>query len=396
MEYTKSDEIKENRFGAVETITEENELSQSNTTKESLTNSLDKKVEVSELQILYPILFKDNFFELVWGGNKLKPLKGLPSDNERIGESWEVSAVQNKESIVANGTLAGKNLTELVNEYGELILGKKVQGMYGLKFPLLVKFIDAANDLSIQVHPNDELAKERHNSFGKTEMWFVMEAEKGAHLYSGFKSPISKYEYEKRIEDGSICEVLQEHPVKKGDVFFIPAGRVHAICGGIMIAEIQQSSDITYRIFDYNRPGLDGKPRQLHTELAKDAIDYKVYDSYKTEYEERINKPVAVTESPYFTVKIHNINRSFHRKLFKYDSFIIYMCLQGDCKIELRSTIGFEGKMPDIRSISLTKGNSCLIPAACADINLVPNNSAGMTKILEVYIDNKNYKREIP
>lgn len=345
------------------------------------------------MNTLYPILFKENFFELIWGGNKLKPMKGLQADTERIGESWEVSAVPGKESVVANGELGGKKLSELVEEYGDLLLGHKVRETYGLRFPLLVKFIDAARDLSIQVHPNDELAKARHNSSGKTEMWFVMEAEKGAHLYSGFKSRISKYEYEKRIEDGSICDVLQEHPVKKGDVFFIPAGRVHAICGGILLAEIQQSCDITYRIFDYNRPGLDGKPRQLHTELAKDAIDYNVYDSYKTEYEEKTNKPTAVTESPYFTVKIHNINRSFHRKLFKYDSFIIYMCLEGNCKIELRSTTGLDGQMPDIRTVELTKGNSCLIPAACADINLVPNNLAGVTKLLEVYIDNKNYDR---
>ena len=160
-----------------------------------------------------------------------------------------------------------------------------------------------------------------------------------------------------------------------------------------MVAEIQQSSDITYRIFDYNRLGLDGKPRELHTELAKDAIDYKVYDNYKNEYEYKVNKPVAMTESPYFTVKRHVINRSFHRKLFKYDSFIVYMCLHGDCKIELRSTEGFDGKMPDIKVIELSKGNSCLIPAACADVNLVPNNEDGITELLEVYIDNKNYNK---
>jgi len=345
------------------------------------------------MNTLYPLQFKQNFFELVWGGNKLKPLKGLPADDEKIGESWEISAVPHKESFVSNGPLEGYSLSELVDYYKELLLGRKVVEMYGNTFPLLVKFIDAEKDLSIQVHPDDEMAMVRHNCLGKTEMWFVVDAKPGAYLYSGFASPISKYEYEKRIEDGSICDVLAKHEVKKGDVFFIPAGRVHAICGGIMIAEIQQSSDITYRIFDYNRPGLDGKPRQLHTELAKDALDYKVYDNYKTDYEYKVNKPVAMTESPFFTVKRHVINRSFHRKLYKYDSFIIYMCLHGDCKIELRSTEGFDGDMPEINVIELTKGNSCLIPAACADVNLVPNNPERETELLEVYIDNKNFNK---
>lgn len=339
-------------------------------------------------------MFQQNFFELVWGGHKLKPLKGLDADDAKIGESWEISAIPGKESLVSNGILKGKKLSELSTEYKELLLGRNVVKLYGTTFPLLIKFIDAENDLSIQVHPNDELAKERHNCLGKTEMWFVIDAKPGAYLYSGFASPISKYEYEKRIEDGSICDVLARHEVKRGDVFFIPAGRVHAICGGIMIAEIQQSSDITYRIFDYNRPGLDGKPRQLHTELAKDAIDYRVYDKYRTDYEYKVNKPVAMTESPYFTVKRHVINRSFHRRLYKYDSFIVYMCLHGDCKIEIRSSEGFNGHMPEITTINVSKGNSCLIPASCADVNLVPNNNEGITELLEVYIDNKNFNKD--
>ncbi len=332
---------------------------------------------------LYPLLFEQNLFELVWGGHRLKPMKGLEADDQKIGESWEVSAVEGKESVVKNGGLKGQKLTELVSHYGAELLGQKVVDMYGGKFPLLIKFIDAERNLSIQVHPNDELAQKRHNCLGKTEMWFVMEAAKDAFLYSGFKSPISKYEYQKRVEDGSICDVLQRHDVKKGDVFFIPAGRVHAIGGGTMVAEIQQSSDITYRIFDYNRLGLDGKPRQLHTELAEDAIDYKVYDSYLTNYEEKVNKPVAVTECPFFTVKIHNITRSFHRKLYKYDSFIVYMCLEGECTIE--------SNVDRNTSVTLTRGSSCLVPACVADMNLVPaNNSA---KILEVYIDNKHFNK---
>lgn len=343
---------------------------------------------------LYPLLFHNNFHTIVWGGNSLKPMKGLPQDNETIGESWEVSAVPSSKSVVMNGPLAGKDLATLTSEYGKLMLGEAVSEKYGDTFPLLVKFIDAAKDLSIQVHPDDLLAKERHNCFGKTEMWYVMKAEPGSFLYSGLNQPISKYEYEKRIEDGSICDVLQRHEVKEGDVFYIPAGRIHAIGSGLMIAEIQQSSDITYRIFDYNRPGLDGKPRQLHTQEAVDAIEYKVYDDYRTHYERKFNKPVPLVVTPFFVVKLMEVNRSFHRKLYKYDSFIIYMCLEGDCTIRINSTRGFGNDvMPseEDTTIRLTQGNSCLIPASVADLYIAPNNNAGTTKLLEAYIDNKNY-----
>lgn len=345
------------------------------------------------MESLYPMVFEQNFLETVWGGNKLKPMKGMQSDDKPVGESWEISAVPGKESVVCNGPFAGRKLTEIVEEYGSLLLGNKSVETYGAKFPLLIKFIDAAQDLSIQVHPDDELAKQRHDSMGKTEMWYVVDAAEGAKLYSGFKSQISKYEYEKRVEDGSICDVLHSAEVHKGDTFFIPAGRVHAICGGLLIAEVQESSDITYRIFDYNRPGLDGKPRQLHTELAKDAIDYTVYDSYKTDYASKINKPVALAESPYFTVKVHNITRSFHRKLYKYDTFIVYMCLKGNMRIDVCSSRGFDGEAPKVKSIRLHEGHSCLIPASCADINLVPYNPDGTSQLLEVYIDNKNINK---
>ena len=343
---------------------------------------------------LYPLLFEANFHTIVWGGHSLKPLKGLPQDCETIGESWEVSAVPGSKSVIKNGPLAGRDLADITAEYGELLLGKAVAAKYGDQFPILIKFIDAAKDLSIQVHPDDALAKARHNCFGKTEMWYVMKAEPGASLYSGFKQHISKDEYAKRIADGTICDVLQKHEVKSGDVFFIPAGRVHAICGGIMVAEIQQSSNITYRIFDYNRMGLDGKPRQLHTEEAVDAMDYSVHDDYRTHYERKINKPVPLVETSFFIVKLLEVDRSFHRKLYKYDSFIAYMCLEGDCTIRIKSTQGFgSGVMPaeEDTIVRLTEGNSCLIPASVADLYVEPNNSAGTTKLLETYIDNKNY-----
>lgn len=378
---------------------------------------------------LYPLLFEDNFHDTVWGGHQLKPLKGLPADDEPVGESWEVSAVPSSRSVVKNGPLKGRDLQSLTEEYGALMLGEAVARRYRGEFPLLVKFIDAQKDLSIQVHPNDVLARERHGCFGKTEMWYVMKAEPGACLYSGLSEPISRYEYEHRVADGSICEVLARHEVKAGDVFFIPSGRIHAICGGILLAEVQQSSDVTYRIFDYNRPGLDGKPRQLHTELAVGAIDFNIPSEkasvekgslaavtpqpllagqkadlsvYRTEYEHVLNKPVPLIVNEFFVVKLLKVNRPFHRKLYKYDSFIIYMCLEGDCTIRINSTQGFGSDpnsmfgapvMPAKRDciIRLTEGNSCLIPASVADLYVTPKNTEGVTRLLEAYIDNKNY-----
>ena len=243
--------------------------------------------------------------------------------------------------------------------------------------PLLVKFIDAKFDLSIQVHPNDEMAMREHGKMGKSEMWYVIRAGEGAHLYAGFRQEITPYEYQKRVEDGSITEVLADHQVKAGDVFYLPAGRVHAICGGILLAEVQQSSDVTYRIFDYNRLGMDGKPRELHTELAAQALNYHVEANYRTEYIESSNKAVQIIDSPYFSVRVMEISKSFHRDLKKYDSFIITMCIEGDCKIRVRST-GEE--------VMLKQGYSTLIPAAVADYDVIPQNAK--TRILDAFIDN--------
>jgi mannose-6-phosphate isomerase len=234
-------------------------------------------------------------------------------------------------------------------------------------------------DLSIQVHPNDEMAMREHGKMGKSEMWYIIKADEGAHLYAGFKEEITPYEYQKRIEDGTITEVLADHQVKAGDVFYLPAGRVHAICGGILLAEVQQSSDVTYRIFDYNRPGMDGKPRELHTELAAQALDYHVEDNYRTEYEDSSNRAVQIIDSPYFSVRVMEVSKPFHRDLKKYDSFIITMCVEGDCKIRVRTT-GEE--------ILLKQGNSTLIPAVIADYDVIPQK--GSTRILDAFIDNMN------
>ena len=326
---------------------------------------------------LYPLLFEPNLHTVVWGGNQLRPYKGLEPSAEPIGESWEVSAVPTSTSIVSNGVYAGKDLISVINEHPDAILGKKVNEKYNGQLPLLVKFIDAKRDLSIQVHPNDEMAMREHGKMGKSEMWYVIKAEEGTHLYAGFKQTITPYEYQKRVEDGSITEVLADHKVKAGDVFYLPAGRVHAICGGILLAEVQQSSDVTYRIFDYNRPGMDGKPRELHTELAAKALDYHVIDNYRTEYVDSSNKAVQIIDSPYFSVRVLDVSKPFHRDLKKYDSFIITMCIEGDCKIRMRST-GEE--------ILLKHGNSTLIPATIADYDIIPQN--GKTLILDAFIDN--------
>ena len=327
----------------------------------------------------YPLLFEPNLHEVVWGGNKLRPYKGMEPTAEPIGESWEVSAVPTSTSIISNGEWKGKDLITAINENSEEILGKAVSEKYKGKLPLLVKFIDAKKDLSIQVHPNDDMAMREHGKMGKSEMWYIIKADEGAHLYAGFKQEITPKEYQQRIANGTITEVLADHKVKAGDVFYLPAGRVHAICGGILLAEVQQSSDVTYRIFDYNRPGIDGKPRELHTELAAQALDYHVEANYRTEYISESDKAVQIIDSPFFDVRVMDINKPMHRNLMKYDSFIITMCIKGDCKIRIRSTQD---------EIILKEGHSGLIPAVIADYYIIPQN--GYTCILDAFIDNND------
>jgi len=233
---------------------------------------------------LYPFLFEANLHSVVWGGHQLRPYKGMEPTDEPIGESWEVSAVPSSISIISNGEQKGRDLVSVIGEASEAILGRAVAERYHGELPLLMKFIDAERDLSIQVHPDDEMAQRMHGKMGKSEMWYVIKAAPGSYLYAGMKEKITPEEYSRRVADGTITEVLARHEVKAGDVFYIPAGRVHAICGGILLAEVQQSSDVTYRIYDYNRPGMDGKPRELHTELAAQAIDYHVEKEYRTVY----------------------------------------------------------------------------------------------------------------
>lgn len=330
--------------------------------------------------VLYPLLFEPNLHTVVWGGHRLSPWKGLGKNDSPIGESWEVSGVPSSTSIIDNGSLAGRNLNEVIQEYGAEILGQGVFDKYNGKLPLLVKFIDADKDLSIQVHPDNNMALRMHGKNGKSEMWYIIDAKPGAFLYAGFNKAITPYEYKKRVADGSIVEVLAKHEVCPGDVFYLPAGRVHAICGGILLAEVQQSSDVTYRIFDYNRPGMDGKPRELHTELAAEALDFNVEEDYRTHYETEANRANLVLSTPYFCVRTITFREPFHRNLIKYDSFIITVCLQGTCILKVRST-GTE--------VVLREGYSCLVPASMADYDLIPDTNYPSIKVLDAFIDNK-------
>ena len=312
-------------------------------------------------QMLYPLLFEDNLHELVWGGTKLKPLKGRPADGQPIGESWEISDIKESPSVVKNGPLAGRTLGSLVQEYGAQLVGQRVFERHGIEFPLLVKFIDAAHDLSIQVHPNDALSRARHGKLGKTEMWYVMHADPGASLLAGLRETLTPDDYERRVEDGTIVEALARHEVHDGDVFFIPAGRIHAICGGIMVCEIQQSSDVTYRLFDYHRLGLDGKPRELHTELAKDAIDFRVLPDYRTRYTMPQHGLVTVADCDYFPVNVLKADScgALQRRLMDEGSFITLSCLTGTALVTASG-----------ETVNLPTGFSCLIPADCADFSI--------------------------
>jgi len=324
--------------------------------------------------MLYPLKFEPILKEIIWGGDEICRFKNLYPQRSGIGESWELSHVRNNVSIVTNGELKGKSLEEFIETYREKLLGKKVIERFGTTFPLLIKFIDARDSLSVQVHPDDRLAKKRHNSFGKTEMWYVIHAEKDACLYSGFAKEITPDEYVRSLEDDSFINYLHRHEVKSGDVFFLPAGRVHAIGAGCFIAEIQQTSDVTYRIYDYNRRDANGNPRELHTELAKDAIDYKIYPDHKLNYEQGQQQVQTLVSCPYFTTnliegKTDDIIQAMHP-----DSFSIYICLEGS--IEITDTNGY--------SVEIGQGEIVLIPA---ENRLTTLTFKAEGKLLETYID---------
>lgn len=323
---------------------------------------------------MYLLKFKPILKTVVWGGEKIAPFKGIRTQQHNIGESWELSGVPGNESVVANGPLAGKTVTELISEYGEKLIGRSNYEKTGTEFPLLIKFIDARQDLSIQVHPNDELAAVRHNgSKGKTEMWYVVSADKDAHLMSGLNREITPDEYVARVENNTITDVLHDYKVSPGDVFFLPAGRIHSIGSGSFIAEIQQTSNITYRIYDFGRLGLDGKPRELHTGLAKDAIDYTVYDDYRTHYEERKNEETVLVKCRYFTTSLLDMDKPFEKDLSSLDSFLIVICTAGKGEI-----VDNEGNRE-----TLHQGETVLVPASASSVRFIPD---GPLKILTSFV----------
>ena len=324
---------------------------------------------------LYPLKFAPILKEKIWGGRALetKLNKKLP-EGKLIGESWELSGVSGDESIVDNGFLKGNTINELIEIYMGDLLGDKVYEKYGLEFPVLIKFIDANDKLSIQVHPDDETAKKRHNAYGKTEMWYVIDAEKDAKLISGFNKEITKQEYLQHLENGTLEEILNFEDVEKGDVFFIPAGRVHAICKGILLAEIQQTSDITYRIYDWNRVDADGNSRELHTDLALDVIDFKHHENYKTDYSDRKNNPVInIADNKYFKTNILQFDKAFRKDIYSIDSFIVYILVEGNFVLKY-----------DEDEIEVNLGETILIPAEMTEIEFVPKSDK--VKLLEVYI----------
>lgn len=323
---------------------------------------------------LYPLKFFPIYHEKIWGGNKMKSLLGKDfSQLSNCGESWELSSVEDNISVVSNGFLAGNNLNELIEIYMGDLTGDKVYEKFGNEFPLLFKFIDANDDLSVQVHPDDEMSKERHNAWGKTEMWYVIDAEKDALINSGFNRELTKNEYLEYLESNRLSEILHYDKANAGDVFFIPAGRVHAIGKGVVLAEIQETSDVTYRIFDYNRRDANGNLRELHNDLALDAIDFTWKENYKTQYSAEMNKPAELVSCDYFTTNLVQFSETLTKDFNLIDSFVAYMNIDG------RYSIKYEGG-----EVIVEKGETVLIPASLESFILEPLSPE--VKTLEVYI----------
>ena len=317
---------------------------------------------------LYPLQFEPILKERIWGGTKLKTFLNKPITSNITGESWEISTVENDVSIVVNGSFKGKSLIELINEFPEAVLGTRVYAQFGKQFPLLFKYIDAREDLSIQLHPNDELAKKRHNSFGKTEMWYVMQADTDARLIVGFKEKSSPEEYIKNLNNKTLLSILDTKKVKQGDVFMLDTGTIHAIGAGIVIAEIQQTSDITYRVYDFDRVDANGKTRELHIDLALEALNYEKIQAQRF-YSKTENIANEIVNCNYFTTNFIQLdgNIEIHKNQ---TSFTVYMCVEGDFKLTF-----------DNESYSYKKGDTVLIPAAITDFQL-----SGKATILEIYI----------
>lgn len=315
--------------------------------------------------------FTDIFKETLWGGHRILPFKGLEADGRLIGESWELSGIPGNESVVAGGAYGGLTLTQLAERGGSTLLGEENFKRFGTRFPLLVKFIDAAQPLSVQVHPDDELAQRRHGCPGKTEMWYVVDGAPGAYLLDGFSRQVTADEYAARVADQTLPEVLRRYDVRPGDVYYLPAGRVHSIGTGCFICEIQQSSDVTYRIYDFGRVDSEGRPRQLHVEEAKEAIDYTVTEP-ETRREIEANVPAELVRSPFFTTSAYRLTEPMTCDYADLDSFVILICTKGACRV----SCGEE-------EVKLTAGHTLLVSAEAENVTLAPE---GETTILESYV----------
>ncbi|WP_370000326.1 type I phosphomannose isomerase catalytic subunit [Winogradskyella sp.] len=320
--------------------------------------------------ILYPLKFQPILKEKIWGGTKLSKQFNKKSKSDQLGESWEISTVPNDVSKVVNGNLKGQNLQVLLELYKADLIGEKNYRRFGDEFPLLIKFIDAKQDLSIQLHPDDALAKKRHNSFGKTEMWYVMQADANANLIVGFNQAVDKSKYLKHLEDKTLTEILNFDKVKEGDTYFIEAGRVHAIGAGVLLAEIQQTSDVTYRVYDWDRVDDEGNKRDLHNDIAIDAFKFDMEDDFRVDYEKQKNTSNKMVSCPFFTTNFLELDAELNKENI-YDSFMVYVCVDGEVELSTGNT-----------SNSISKGETLLVPAVIKEFSL----KTKYAKLLEVYV----------
>lgn len=317
---------------------------------------------------IYPLQFEPILKERIWGGEKLNSVLNKPITSKSTGESWEISTVEGDVSVISTGTLKGISLNEVIDNFPKEVLGTSVFEKFGKQFPLLFKYLDANTDLSIQVHPNDALAKERHNSFGKTEMWYIMQADEGSRIIVGFKNNSNAKEYVSHLENNTLLALLEEVKVKTGDVFFLETGTVHAIGAGLLVAEIQQTSDITYRLYDFDRVDSEGNKRELHVDLALEAINYNKVQTQKM-YNEVENVSNEMVNCPYFTTNYLKLSGGLSVSKSA-TSFTVYMCTEGEFQLEYNQ-----------EQYHYSKGDTVLIPAAMTDFNLL-----GKATLLEIYI----------